>query len=464
MRAASINLVWPIVIALALVGCSGLSPRTNRLPLVHQSTSTATAGKTSAATARTSTAPPAAPAAARTVPATAARQTDPATAAIKSVIQKANAEQEQAFATGDPTLMKDTATTSYYDQLVQINRQMASGGVSAIDLVRLAWGPIVLKNATTARATTFETWRTTFADGSTDQRRDRNVYTLVQQNGAWKIESDVQPDANLDQPPGPTTPAPTGQIPPSVSIPVRQTDVSNNWSGYEAINGTFTGVSGTWTIPTSGSPDRFASAATWVGIGGVRSRDLIQAGTEETSNGTGQARYDAWIETLPRPSHRVPLTVHPGDSVTVSLSEQGANRWLVSFTNNSTGETYRTTVNYASSLSSAEWIEEAPSARRQLLPLDNFGTVQFSRATAIENGQTVTIAQASGQPITMITFQGIPIASPSALTADGAGFTITRVTSSRSEPLPQRGFRPGRGRYPTNPFNPFSPLGPSFGD
>lgn len=34
------------------------------------------------------------------------------------------------------------------------------------------WGPIAQQNPTSATATTFETWRTTYADGSTEQSRD----------------------------------------------------------------------------------------------------------------------------------------------------------------------------------------------------------------------------------------------------------------------------------------------------
>ena len=47
--------------------------------------------------------------------------------------------------------------------------------------------------------------------------------------------------------------------------------------------------------------------------------------------------------------------------------------------NNTTGQTYDTTQTYTSSHSSAEWVEEAPSGGRGgVLPLDNFGTIQFT--------------------------------------------------------------------------------------
>jgi hypothetical protein len=213
-------------------------------------------------------------------------------------------------------------------------------------------------------------------------------------------------------------------------VPVSQTNVSHNWSGYAASGGSYTAVTGTWTVPEPNASGGFGTGATWVGIGGVRSRDLIQAGTQETTDGSGTAHYGAWIETLPQPSQTVPFTVSPGDSVTISIAEQSTDQWLIAFKNHTTGQTYQTTVEYASSLSSAEWVEEAPSARRGVLPLDDFGTVSFTDGSAVKNGKTVTIAGAGAKPITMADSGGAAIAVPSALTPDGHGFSVSRAASS----------------------------------
>src|SRR5207248_9640501 len=129
---------------------------------------------------------------------------------------------------------------------------------------------------------------------------------------------------------------------------------SRNWSGYSATGGTFTGVSGTWSVPQF-TPDSPAGAdAAWVGIGGVTSRDLIQAGTQQTVSGSGATQYQAWVETLPQASHPVPLSVNPGDSVSISITQdaQNADQWLVDFTNTTTGQTYQVTEHYQSSMSS----------------------------------------------------------------------------------------------------------------
>jgi hypothetical protein len=102
----------------------------------------------------------------------------------------------------------------------------------------------------------------------------------------------------------------------------------------------------------------------------------------------------------------------------------------VSFENKSTGQTYQMTQRYASSLSSAEWVVEAPSGvRGRLLPLDDFGTITFIDATAIRNGLSVTIGDAGGQAITLTSRRGQALAEPSGLGADGASFNVSRTAA-----------------------------------
>jgi hypothetical protein len=364
------------------------------------------------------------------------------TAAIKKVIQQANDEQQAAFAQHNATLMRDTATASYYQELVQTNRDMANSGVASIKLLNLQWGTISQQGSANVRATTNETWQTALSDGTVDQSTDLNVYTLVLQNGAWKISTDDHPNANAGNPgsgasgqPG-TAPNPATQPAPLSS------GQSHNWSGYAATGGTYTAVSGTWIVPQVAAASA-GSDATWVGIGGVESHDLIQAGTEATASGTGDVQYEAWIELLPRSSHPVPLAVSPGDSVTVSLTQQSTGNWLVAFKDNTTGQTYQTPEQYDSSLSSAEWVEEAPSGGRRVLALDQFGSVKFSAGSTVKNGTTDTIAKAGGQAITMADRYGQPIAKPSALAADGSSFTVTRLADS-TPTLPSQRTAPGQ--------------------
>ncbi len=399
--------------------------------------------------------PVAAPNGAGTTAQTAPTATDPAQQAIQQIIQRGDNEQAQAFASNDPTAMQDSSTSDFYQSQVATNLDLRNNGVTDIKLVNIEWGGVTV-NGTSASATAWETWTTTYSDGTTEQSRDRNVYTLVQQNGSWVISADDHPDDAVatgnpagnpapgtvptqpGQPRQPRTvpgqPAQPGTVPTQPGQPTqprgaRGQDVSQNWSGYAATGGTYTAVSGSWTVPEF-TPDSPAGAdAAWVGIGGVNATDLIQAGTQQTVSGNGSTQYQAWVETLPQASHPVPLTVNPGDSVSISITQDPRNQtqWQVAFTNNTSGQTYNVTEHYTSSMSSAEWIEEAPSAARgRQLPLDNFGSISFSQGSTVKDGQSLSIASSGAKPITMVSRGNRQVARPSTLASDGASFTVTQ--------------------------------------
>jgi len=131
-----------------------------------------------------------APAAAAGVPA------DQATAAaIQEAIRKLDNAQAQAMKSGNQQVMQDTATPEFYAEEVATNQDLADSGVTEVELLNIEWGDITL-NGNTATATNWETWSTTFEDGTTLQSRDRNVYTLIKDaSGTWKIASDEHPDA-----------------------------------------------------------------------------------------------------------------------------------------------------------------------------------------------------------------------------------------------------------------------------
>jgi hypothetical protein len=354
----------------------------------------------------------------------AAATADATAEAVKHVIETADRAQEKAFATGNPSVMRDTATANYYDELTQINSDLARGGVTGFTLVGIEWGDVTI-SGTTAAATAYETWRTTYTDGSQDQRTDRNDYALVLDGGAWKIQADVQPSAQ-GVTPGPGT-APQTQPDTTSTTPARISDTSSNWSGYVASGGTYTSITGTWIVPQVGSTTTGADA-TWVGIGGVSGTDLIQAGTQATVSG-GDVSYEAWTEMLPDSSRTVSLAVAAGDSITVSITEQASGQWLITMVNNTTKATYQRTVRYSSSRSSAEWIQEAPSAGRGVIPLDDFGTVRFTGSSAVRDGKTQSLGALGATAVAMINRAGQAIAQPSTLGADGSSFTVTRTSA-----------------------------------
>ncbi|HEY5659933.1 MAG TPA: G1 family glutamic endopeptidase, partial [Gaiellaceae bacterium] len=162
---------------------------------------------------------------------------------------------------------------------------------------------------------------------------------------------------------------------------------SSNWSGYSAVNGKYTSVSANWTQPTASCTSATTYSSFWVGLDGDGSNTVEQTGTSADCSG-GSARYYAWYEMYPKFPTNLSLTIRPGDSMSASVTTDGAGRFTLTIKNNSTGQSFVTTqrLNHAK-LASAEAIAEAPSSSGGVLPLTNFGTVGFSGTTV--NGQPI---------------------------------------------------------------------------
>ncbi len=217
---------------------------------------------------------------------------------------------------------------------------------------------------------------------------------------------------------------------PTTTPPTTTGYSSTNWSGYLAATGTFSGISASWTVPqaTGSSTTKTSADATWIGIGGVTSSDLIQVGTQDIVSPGGQVSTAAFYELLPNVSQTIPgVTVASGDSMTASLTETSPGLWTINIIDNNNGQSFTQTVAYASSQSSAEWIEEDPShAFNRLFPLDNFGTASFTSGLTTDNGSAVTIAGSNAQPVTLVTDEGQAVATPSVIGSDGGSFNITQ--------------------------------------
>ena len=221
------------------------------------------------------------------------------------------------------------------------------------------------------------------------------------------------------------------------------TGVSSNWAGYvvtpKQAGTKFKTVSGTWIVPQGDCSASNGYSATWVGIGGYHksSQALEQTGTEfNCQNGT--AKYTAWFELVPDVSHNLAMTVRPGDVIdaAVTLNQTHVTIYLRDRTR---GTVFRHTIAMARpDSSSAEWIVEAPAdcngaGQCVQLPISNFGTIAFSHAsTTTAHGTRGGIAS-PGWSQTQLTlsqanrfarFASTRGASPSALSADGGGFTV----------------------------------------
>lgn len=214
-------------------------------------------------------------------------------------------------------------------------------------------------------------------------------------------------------------------------------DASLNWSGYVADNSDagYTAVTGTWTVPQVAAetattpPGALGQAdATWVGIGGVRSQDLIQAGTQAIEEEDGSVTYSAWIEMLPGYSQTVPLKVKSGDSITASITEEAPGEWLITISNNTRNASFSRTVAYDSSQSSAEWVQEMVSnSDGTFRPLDSFGSISFTNAAATVDGESQDLSQLEARPLKMVNASSEALATPSIVGDDNQSFSVART-------------------------------------
>jgi hypothetical protein len=250
-----------------------------------------------------------------------------------------------------------------------------------------------------------------------------------------------------------------------------QSASSANWSGYVAggTSGTapkFSSVSGSWTEPNVDCSSGQGYSAFWVGIGGAgqQSQALEQTGTEADCSAGGSASHFAWYELVPAAPVRVDLKVSPGDHITGKVTVNGTNI-TVSLSNSTTGQSATKNLTMQNpDTSSAEWIAEAPSqcgngSGCQPLPLTDFGTVNFSDASATADGHTGTISDSAwgSNPVQLTPGAGqlgdgggfvsndtsSAGATPSDLSSDGSAFSVKWGASA--QPAADSGSSAGSG-------------------
>jgi hypothetical protein len=219
-----------------------------------------------------------------------------------------------------------------------------------------------------------------------------------------------------------TTPTPltaTQALSISVLSAVARTIGSGNWSGYFIQGGPFTSVTGTFSVSNidSGTPtgDHLAE---WVGIDGVNSSSLIQAGVNELINPSNPnlVVLNAWWEILP--STEVPIdsvVVRVGDEVTVTIGQISGTEWAITLTDDTNGGSFTTDQTYMGPRASAEWILEAPESSGVTTPLAPYSpSLTFSGLRFV--GSETTLNE------DIMVQAGVQVSTPSALTANG--FTI----------------------------------------
>ncbi|GAC1502824.1 MAG: hypothetical protein NVS1B10_07710 [Candidatus Saccharimonadales bacterium] len=259
--------------------------------------------------------------------------------------------------------------------------------------------------------------------------KDVPIVTPAPNSSVSSLKPVSQSPTSSDPKPSTASPPPSAPTSSPATSPPTAGYSSTNWSGYMASNGSFTTISGSWIAPDpTGTPGIETADAAWIGIGGVSTSDLIQVGSQNTISASGTKSTSGFFELLPAASQLIPnVQVSPGDSLTASINQISTGHWSIVFKNLTNGQNYSAQVNYASSLSTAEWIEEDPSySNNTLVPFDNFGTINFSNGLTTKDGSSLTISGSVGQKITMVNSSGKPIATPSDLSANGSGFSVVR--------------------------------------
>lgn len=208
---------------------------------------------------------------------------------------------------------------------------------------------------------------------------------------------------------------------------------STNWSGYAVTgsSGQFTSVSASWTQPTatcssSGrgrSSDQYA--AFWVGLDGYSSDSVEQTGSDSDCAGRTPDYY-GWYEMYPANPVYYTNTVKPGDAMSASVTFSGTDTYTLVLKDTTQGWTQTKAINESGfSRSSAEVITEAPSSNSGVLPLADFGTIQYTAASA--NG--TSMGTQSPTSIVMVNNRGQEKDTTSSMSSAGA-FSNTWVRAS----------------------------------
>jgi Peptidase A4 family len=203
---------------------------------------------------------------------------------------------------------------------------------------------------------------------------------------------------------------------------------SSNWSGYAITGGPFTSVSGHWTVPTVSASRKATYSSSWVGIDGFNDSNLIQTGTEHDYF-NGSAHYSAWWEILPAAETTIAMTVQPGDAMSATITRGSNNNWTISISDTTRNESFSIVKSYSAPLSSAEWIQEAPTVGGRIATLANYGQTTFDPGTA--NGVSPGLTVADGGVMIQ---HGVQVSTPSTPDSDTDGFTIAYGSTAPSPP------------------------------
>ena len=205
---------------------------------------------------------------------------------------------------------------------------------------------------------------------------------------------------------------------------------SSNWSGYAVTGSGFTAVTGSWTVQAVSRTKRASYSSQWIGIDGFNNSNLIQTGTE-SDYFSGGAHYDAWWEILPASETVITsMAVSPGDHMSASVSRNNDGTWTLSISDVTTGGSFSTVQSYSGPLTSAEWIEEAPTVGGRIATLAHYSSPEtFDPGTV--NGANPHLTSSDGGDMVQ---QSRVVSIPSDPDADTDGFNMAYGSTQPQPP------------------------------
>ena len=183
----------------------------------------------------------------------------------------------------------------------------------------------------------------------------------------------------------------------------QQTSYSTNWAGAALVGTGYTGISGTFVVPTpsepsGGSSSTTYSASAWVGLDGYTCTSaILQTGIDLTVK-NGAVSYDAWYEWYPDYAYDFSgLSISAGNTIKLSIVATSKTAGTATIENVSTGKTVSHSFTSESNQlceTNAEWIVEDFTQNDALVPLADFGTVTFTGASVTTASGSVGVSGA----------------------------------------------------------------------
>jgi hypothetical protein len=173
---------------------------------------------------------------------------------------------------------------------------------------------------------------------------------------------------------------------------------SKNWAGVVRENppasATYTAVSATFTVPTPKATDDsndMQAVSAWVGIDGdTYTEAILQTGIDAYIQ-NGEQSFDAWYEWYPKNAENFDIGLTAGDVIVAKVESSSPSQGVAIIENKSSGQSVTKTLNAPSTSATlagqnAEWIVEDFNSGNTMVPLVNFGKVDFNGAQAKAGG------------------------------------------------------------------------------